>query len=609
MRASCAASGDWSGTKATSGSESLGPLSATASYTLSCSGAGGLTSFTLPVSVLAQGTLHIVSGAPPDGKVGTLYNRGNGSTCFYINGHSGYCYPCSVGSSLRACPAGYVYQDSFAFLAAGGAPPYNWMATGLPPGLMVSPDGTFFFNNYCCRPQSAGTYDVSVTVTDSGSPAVQATATYTIVIAPPPPPMIGASPWPSIGAINLPYSTAFRVGSGGQAPFSWSYTGALPPGLAFNSDGTLSGTPTALGSFALTLMVQDALGQAASPQNVTIQILAHGFKVTGSMGAARSEHTATLLGNGKVLIAGGYSYQAGLVTATAELFDESSGSFAMTGDMGTGRHLHTATLLGDGTVLIVGGLDASGPITSVEIFNSAGKGNFAPTGSMGTARFNHTATLLKDGTVLVAGGGDATSNAIGSAEVFDPATGVFTPTTGSMMAARFGHTATLLNDGKVLLTGGTGGGPSLQTSELYDPATGTFSPAASMGTGRESHSATLLANGNVLVTGGFDGGNPLETSEVFSPGTDAFTASGSMSAQRARQTATLLSDGTVLVTGGAPSPIAELFDPAMASFAPAGSMTTTRDGHTATLLNDGKVLVTGGTDGAATALASAEVYQ
>ena len=516
-----------------------------------------------------------------------------------------------LSSGTRSCPAGYVYQNSFAFRAAGGVSPYTWVATGLPPGLRVSPDGTFFFNKYCCSPQSAGTYAVAVTVTDSGSPAVQASATYSIVIAPPPPPAIGTSPWPFIGAINLPYSVTFGVASGGQAPFSWSYTGVLPPGLAFDSNGTLSGTPTALGSFALTLMVQDALGQGASPQNVTIQILAHGFKVTGSMGTARSEHTATLLGNGKVLVAGGYSFQTGLATATAELFDEGSGSFSPTGDMETQRHLQTATLLNDGTVLIVGGLDANGPLGSVEIFNPAVNGSFAPTGSMGTARFNHTATLLNDGTVLVAGGGDATSNAIGSAEVFDPATGIFKPTAGTMMAARFRHTATLLNDGKVLLTGGTGGGPSLQTSELYDPATRTFSLAASMGTARESHSATLLADGTVLVTGGFDSGNPLETSEVFNPTTDSFAVSGTMGVQRARQTATLLNDGTVLVTGGTNSAIAELFDPAKSSFAPAGSMATTRDGHTATLLNDGKVLVTGGeADGVySAALSSAEVYQ
>ena len=182
---SCTASSGWAGAKSTSGSEPVGPLNIDTSYALSCSGAGGSANQTASVTVAAPAGLYITSGAPPNGTSGAYYNRGNGSTCYYLNGHSGYCYPCYVGGSTlgHTCPAGYRYEDSFVFRAAGGVSPYTWAAVGLPPGLTVSPDGTFYFSKYCCKPQGVGTYDVTVTVTDSGSPAAQVSASYPIIIA------------------------------------------------------------------------------------------------------------------------------------------------------------------------------------------------------------------------------------------------------------------------------------------------------------------------------------------------------------------------------------------------------------------------------------------
>ena len=607
---SCMASGGWAGAKATSGSEPVGPLSVDASYILSCSGAGGSANQTASVAVTGPVSLHITSGAPPNGTVGVGYNHGDGTTCYYLNGHSGYCQPCHLAGT-RPCPTGWVYRSSFEFRAAGGVPPYSWAAVGLPPGLRISADGTFIRNNnYCCRPLAAGTYSVVVTVTDAASPASQASETYAIVIAPPPPPTISAIPAPIAGAVNLPYYGAtFHVASGGQAPFVWSETGAVPPGLVFNTDGTLSGTPTAIGTFPIAVMVHDALGQTSAPLDFTIPVLAHGFRATGGMGVWRLEHTATLLANGRVLVAGGRSVQTGLVTATAELFDPSDGSFVPTGSMTIARFGHTATLLANGKVLLTGGADDNERSASAELFDPA-TGTFASTGSMGTARLAHRALLLNDGTVLITGGNDAGFHSVASAELFDPAHGIFTPT-GDMTTARDAHTVTLLNDGKVLVTGGTGGGPSLLTAELYDPANHAFVPSASMGTARSYHSATLLANGNVLVAGGWENGSiATATAELFDPATGSFTLTGNMETERAGQTATLLNDGTVLVTGGSGYgnlASAELFDPAAGSFSTAGSMGTERNGHAATLLNDGSVLITGQLPGAT--LLTAETYE
>jgi WD40 repeat protein len=437
----------------------------------------------------------------------------------------------------------------------------------------------------------------------------------------PNPPVISTIP-PPAGTVSIAYSFTFTVASGGTVPFTWSETGALPPGLTFSNGGMLSGTPTTAGSFPITVMVQDSHGLNAAPQNSIIQISAQllAFTPTGIMGSTRSGHTATLLKDGKVLVTGGFDSN-GQSLAIAELFDTTSGTFTPTGSMKTARSGHTATVLNDGTVLVAGGVDNSNGkfLATAELFDPT-SGTFTLTGSMGTARESHTGTLLRNGEVLVTGGGDA-GNVFATAELFDPTSGSFSPT-GSMGSARLLHTATLLNDGKVLVTGGGDNNSILATAELFDTTSGTFTPTGSMGTGRESHTAVLLNDGKVLVTAGEDNNtNFVATAELFDPASESFSSTGSMGTARAAHTATLLKDGRVLVNGGATfvtrgglrhlsaTATAELFDPASGSFSPTGSMGTARKYHTATLLNDGKVLVVGGQDAGTAPLATAELFQ
>jgi hypothetical protein len=250
------------------------------------------------------------------------------------------------------------------------------------------------------------------------------------------------------------------------------------------------------------------------------------FTLVGSLNIARSNHTATLLSNGMVLIAGGEDCIPGSCTtfANAELYDPATGTFTLTGSLNDARYAHTATLLNNGVVLIAGGATSSSSEASAELYNPA-TGSFALTGNLSTARAGHTATLLNNGMVLMAGGGASSSAVLSSAELYNPAAGTFAPTTGSLNTARSAHTATLLNNSTVLIAGGVssfGSGNFLASAELYDPATQAFTTTASLNAARATQTATLLNDGLVLIAGGLGIGNlsgPFASAELYEPAT------------------------------------------------------------------------------------------
>jgi N-acetylneuraminic acid mutarotase len=382
---------------------------------------------------------------------------------------------------------------------------------------------------------------------------------------------------------------------------------------------------------------------------------------TCSLSTTRSGHTATLLPNGRVLVVGGHSGSvlSSTVLASTELFDPASGTWTATGSLHNGRYGHTATLLPNGRVLVAGGYSGSAYLTNAEIYDPA-VGTWATTGSLQTGREYQTATLLSNGKVLVAGGNNGA--VLSSGELFDPANGTWT-TTGSLNASRYSHTATLLPNGKVLVAGGyTSGSAKLASAELYDPTTAAWTPTTPLGTARTLHTATLLPNGQVQVVAGLGSSGAIASTELYDPvsatwtvgslnvtryshsatllpsgdlliaggyntagltnaedgySSGSWTTNAPMNSARSYHTTTLLPNGIVLVAGGQGTSVystvsAELYNPGSRTWTMTGPMTAARAAHSATLLPNGKVLVAGGTEAVGaegiSTLASAELY-
>jgi hypothetical protein len=372
-------------------------------------------------------------------------------------------------------------------------------------------------------------------------------------------------------------------------------------------------------SFLLILL----LGVASQTSMVLAQS-AGTFTATGNMTTARAAHTATLLPSGKVLIAGGAQYVSvgpTLVLASAELYDPITSTFTATGNMTTPRQQHTATLLADGRVLIAGGSQEhpgqTVDLASAEIYDPS-TGTFTATGDLSTAQHWLGATLLGDGKILVAGGIPGAFPTPAPAQLYDPGTGMFGAAGAYAMAGDRSSSengpakATLLPDGRALVLG-------LETAELYDPGAGLFNATGVVAVNNDDYtaiqqSATLLLNGKVLIVHGLDGMNGMiGTAEVYDPSTGTTTATGNMTTARQIYTDTLLPDGAVLIAGHPYLPSAELYDPGAGTFSATGNMTVPRDFHSATLLPDGTVLFAGGTvsdsHSVSSTTSSAELYR
>lgn len=317
------------------------------------------------------------------------------------------------------------------------------------------------------------------------------------------------------------------------------------------------------------------------------------------MHETRASHTATVLRDGRVLVTGGLRKgpdgYSRVYSHTAELFDPRTQAFMFTGDMHTERCGHTATLLLNGKVLIAGGFTGAGLTASMELYDPL-TASFSQTGPMITPRGDFTATLLPDGDVLIVGGGDRLATA--TAELFHAATGTCSAT-GSLSTPRLGHTATLLPNGRVLIAGGGSGDTVFASTELYNPARLTFSDAGSLHMPRYKHAAILLSDGHALLLGGSsaaDWRGQCRTSEVYDWRPGKFTASVDLVADRFKfpHAVVRLPGGDVVVCGG--SRTIESFNFLSKSFKAVAEFDRPYYDAAAVLLGENRVLITGGYD-------------
>ncbi len=429
---------------------------------------------------------------------------------------------------------------------------------------------------------------------------------------------------PSSVSVAIVPSTA-TVPEGGSLSFLATLKGAATTTVTWSvQEGTTGGSITSAGVYSApnTLGTYHVVATSAADATtsasavVTIGPPAGNFTAVGNMTTARADHTATLLRNGKVLIAGGSGdgFQA---LASAELYDPSTRTFAPTGSMIMPRSGHSATLLADGRVLIAGGSQDVNLGTSVftaEIYDPS-TGAFTATGdltSIGGEVFaspGNVTTLLPDGRVFVA--------AANNAEIYDPHSGTFTPTGPYVdLSDAYGITVTLLTNGKVLVNGcsNANGQCSVGVTQLFDPQSGTFGVTGPMmlkSFPDYGYTAALLTDGRVLFLGSGDFG--FADAEVYDPAAETFASIGGAVSQEIAPAARL-TDGTVLIAGGQVpggngSTNAELYVPATGTFEPVGEMTGGRHSHTATPLPDDTVLITGGFSSWPDPTFSAEVYK
>lgn len=315
--------------------------------------------------------------------------------------------------------------------------------------------------------------------------------------------------------------------------------------------------------------------------------------IGGSLALARAGHSATLLQDGRVLIAGGYTDWMWTGTSQVEIYNPATDTFSPTGSMNFARSQHVAARLADGRVIVAGG----GSAQSGEIYDPA-TGTWTLTAPMAQARALPRGALLSDGRLLVSGS-DIIGGSAGT-EVYNPATNTWTSTPISRRRTDRSHTVTALSGGTALLTGGyDASGASTTHSECLLGAT-TWSVTGALSVPRNRHAASALLDGRVVVSGGFNFPTVYSSSAIYNPATGTWSATGSLFGPRERHEQTTLADGSVLVTGGFDQNNSlavarmERFDPSSGNWSSPGDLAFARYNHSVTVLADGRVLVVGG---------------
>ncbi|MDD4004726.1 MAG: kelch repeat-containing protein [Elusimicrobiaceae bacterium] len=358
-----------------------------------------------------------------------------------------------------------------------------------------------------------------------------------------------------------------------------------------------------------------------------------------ALSASRGQHTANILANGKILVAGGTDGTSTL--ASAEILDPalgSSSSWVSAGTMTYSRSNHTATMLPNGNILVTGGYTqgvTSGSITSAEIYYPS-ENAWVETSPLNTARQSHSAIMvpkgLYGGNILVIGG-YSNSQYLDSMELYNPVTSQWTALATTLTTKRAQNSATLMHNGNILICGGVNGTQgtlnSCEVVVVHDDGTFTVQAAPALNQKRHSHTATLLRDGRVAIIGGNNGAGEIRWQNISdggarsAPTTEVATLDGSgdiaswtmgadnlysiyatgqeMIFGRQNHTATLLPNGKVLVLGGVTGlkqtvPYEELFNADFSTWTHIGN-DLSRGYHTSVITSSGMVMAIGGYDG------------
>ncbi len=336
-------------------------------------------------------------------------------------------------------------------------------------------------------------------------------------------------------------------------------TAVLPDGRVLVTGGNVEKNPATL------------LAEIYDPQSKL-------WKPGGNMIYPGTAHTATLLPSGSVLIAGGYyiQYTANgadyAFPSNAQLYQPQSNTWKLGPAMLAPRFAHSATLLPNGKVLIAGGISGitNSYLNSAEIYDPS-LNLFKAAAPMAQAKASHAALLLPDGKVLVTGGETPGGEPYAGAEIYDPAANAWKAAT-PMNKVRKDHKMVLLPNGKVLSAGQlpvNGMPPSTiepGDAEVYDPAINQWAPTALMASPALLPSLTVMGNQKVLLTA-LDPIQKENTAQVYDPISDQWSEAKPLTWERKNRQAEKLPDGKVLILCGTPSgdpnpiPVAEIYDP------------------------------------------------
>ena len=337
------------------------------------------------------------------------------------------------------------------------------------------------------------------------------------------------------------------------------------------------------------------------------------WRETGPLSVGRYAPGAALLSDGRVVVAGGYSFERRRTHATSEIFDPASELWSRGPVFATSRNFPLSVTLPGGETLFLSGFSGrTGTTPAVDLLTP----DLRITASAPLVEERELASLtpLADGRLLITGGyTTGRERTLDTAEIYDPRAHHSESTVGKMSAARFGHTGVLLPDGRVLIVGGKllPGDLDSRPVELFDPETGRFSLVGELGVGRDRCTAWLLPSQRaVLIAGGSakaGGTVPARRCELYDLETGRIFPGPTLLRDRMAHAITPLNNGRVLLTGGwcgsenRTTRFVELWEPEQQQFVPAGVLLAGRHDHVAVRLRDGRVLVAGGKEAPARA--------